>query len=332
MKLLIIGGTGNISREITQQAAEAGHQVTIFNRGRRLDAKTLKGVRVITGDRSVPGALEEGVKGLDFDAVIDMISYNVQDARTTMSVFDGRVGHVIFTSSVAAYVLPMKEFPATEGNVRLRTEGSFAYGFNKAQMERFLFSAPHQSPVTIIRPSLTFGVGCQNIGVLRQNANIFRRIRDGRPLVMFGDGTSIWSFTFAPDMGSAYVKALFRQSTFNRAFHVTSGHVNIFEDLYTTIGNIAGRRPVIVHATADMLMAFNPTLFEHISLEKKYGALFDCSSFRSAVPDWRPQLDLQTGMEQICQWWVSQGLPFDPDKDALEDKICTSVQRFIESV
>ncbi len=326
MKLLIIGGTGNISREITRQAVEAGFDVTIFNRGTRADANTPKGVKVITGDRKVPGELKQKLRGLEFDAVIDMICYGAEDARTTMSIFDGRAQQVIFTSSVAAYEHPVRTLPVTERNIVLRTDPTFTYGFEKANMERFLTTMEKKSAITIIRPSLTFGVGCKNLGVMRQNANIARRIAAGKPLVMFGDGTALWTFTFAPDMGSAYVKSLLRPSTYDRAFHVTSGHINIFEELYTTVGDIMGRKPEIVHAATDLLCSFDKDLFNHIALEKKYGAVFDCSSFREAVPDWEPRYDLRAGMEMIYSWWESEGFPYEKEKDELEDRICSRIR------
>ena len=203
MKLIIIGGTGNISREITRQAAEAGHDVTIFNRGTRTDASTPAGVKVITGDRRNPGELKAKLGTIKADAVIDMISFNADDAKTTMDIFDGRVEHIIFTSSVAAYNQPARHIPIKEEYETLRTEPAFPYGFEKANMERYLDGMEKKSNVTIIRPSLTFGIGCANIGVIRQNANIARRIRDGRPLLMFGDGTNPWTFTFAPHLAKA---------------------------------------------------------------------------------------------------------------------------------
>ena len=158
MRLIIIGGTGNISREITRQTAAMGHDVTIFNRGTRTDVEIPHGVRVITGDRRKEGELMEKLGGVNADAVIDMISFNASDARTTMEVFDGKAEHIIFTSSVAAYNQPARYIPIREEFETLRSEPSFPYGFEKANMERELQNLKKKSHVTIIRPSLTFGI------------------------------------------------------------------------------------------------------------------------------------------------------------------------------
>ena len=333
MRLIILGGTGNISREITKQAVSHGHEVTIFNRGTRTDVEIPHGVRVVTGDRRNEGELKAKLGEIHADAVIDMISFNASDARTTMEVFGGRVEHIIFTSSVAAYNQPARHIPIKEEFETLRTENSFPYGFEKANMERelqeYLGLSTH---ITIIRPSLTFGIGCSNIGVLRQNANIVRRIKADEPLLMFGDGTNPWTFTFAPDLAKAYVMSLFRPATYDKAFHVTSGFTNIWEDLYTTVGEIVGNQPKIVHVPAEVLNKIDSATFGHINMEKKYCGIFDCSSFKEAVPEWEPEYDLKKGMTMIYQWWESMGFPFDEAKEELENRLCKSFMSFSKSM
>ena len=323
MRLLIIGGTGNISREITRQAAEAGYEVVLFNRGQRADADTSKASKVILGDRTIPGELANKLKGLEFDAVIDMISFDAGDAKTTLEAIGDRTGHLIFTSSVAVYAEPPRRIPIIEDGAALRTEGSFPYGFEKANMERYLKTVTTKFPITIIRPSLTFGVGCSNIGILRQNANIARRIMDDKPLVMMGDGTNPWTFTFSPDLAKAYVLSLNNPVTFGETFHVTSGFVHMWDDLYNTIGDIVGKKPRIIYVPSEMLYAIDSDLFGHLHLEKKYFGYFDCSKFRTAVPAWKPEYDLHKGMEMICSWWKENGYPFDEAKDTVISKIQT---------
>lgn len=322
MKILIIGGTGNISREITRQAAQSGHEVYLFNRGQRKDADTSMATEVIYGDRKVPGELKEKLRNLEFDAVIDMISFNASDAKTTLDAIDGRTGHIIFTSSCAVYEVPPRSIPISEDGALLRTDNTFPYGFEKANMERYLRSRATQARITIVRPSLTFGIGCANIGILRQNANIARRILDGKPLLMMGDGTNPWTFTFSPDLAKAYVMSLNNPAVFGKTFHITSGFVNIWEDLYTTVGEILDKRPRIIHAPSEMLNAIDSSLFGHLELEKKYFGIFDCSNFRKSVPEWEPEYDLRKGMEMICRWWKDNGYPYDEDKDRLETLIC----------
>ncbi len=332
MRLLIIGGTGNISREITRQAVEAGHQVFLFNRGQRSDVDTSKVSKVILGDRSVPGELTQKLKSYEFDAVIDMISFNADDAKMTIEALGDRVGHLIFTSSVAVYADPPRRIPIVEDGTTLRTTDSFPYGYQKANLERYLKTVETKYPITIIRPSLTFGIGCSNIGILRQNANIARRIMEGKPVVMMGDGTNPWTFTFSPDLAKAYVLSLNNPATFGETFHVTSGFVHMWDDLYTTIGDIVGKKPRIVHVPSEMLYEIDKDLFGHIQLEKKYFGFFDCSKFRTAVPAWKPEYNLHKGMEIICSWWKENGYPFDEAKDRLETIICEGIEQATKQI
>ena len=328
MKLLILGGTGNMSRQITMQAVEAGCDVTVFNRGTRKDFVIPEEVKVVTGDRREAGLLEEKFRNCSFDAVIDMLSYTEEDAAQTLKVFDGHAGHIVFTSSTAAYAMPQRIVPIREDNCALWTENVFPYGFEKAKMERQVMATPSEAAKTIIRPSLTFGIGCSNIGILRQNANIMYRILEGKSLVMMGDGTMYRNFTFAPDMASAYLKTLLNPATYGKAFNVTNGLSYMWDDLYNTVGDIVGRRADLVHVSSETLMSFDGVLFEHLELEKKYCGLFDCSAFRQAVPDWKPGYDLRKGMEMIVSWWQESRFPLNEEKDIKETLICEKMRAF----
>lgn len=328
MKLLILGGTGNMSRQITTQAVQAGFDVTVFNRGTRKDFNIPPEVKVVTGDRHTPGLLEEKFRNCSFDAVIDMLSYKEEDAAQTLKVFDGHVRHIVFTSSSAAYAMPQRIVPIREESCPLWTENVFPYGFEKAKMERRVWATESEAAKTIIRPSLTFGVGCSNIGILRQNANIMYRILEGKPLVMMGDGTMYRNFTFAPDMASAYLKTLLNPATYGKAFHVTNGISCMWDDLYNTVGSILGRSVDMIHISTETLLSFDRVLFEHLELEKKYCGLFDCSAFRQAVPDWKPEYDLKKGMEMIVSWWQESRFPVNEEKDIKETLICEKMRAF----
>lgn len=328
MKLLILGGTGNMSRQITLQAVQAGHDVTVFNRGTRKDFAVPSEVRVVTGDRRTPGLLEEKFHNCSFDAVIDMLSYTEDDALQTLKVFDGHVQHIIFTSSTAAYEMPQRTVPVREDSCALWTENIFPYGFEKAKMERRVWSTVSEAAKTIIRPSLTFGVGCSNIGILRQNANIMYRILEGRSLVMMGDGTMYRNFTFAPDMADAYLKTLLNPAAYGKAFNVTNGISYMWDDLYNTVASVLGCKADLVHISTETLLCFDPVLFGHLELEKKYCGLFDCSAFRQAVPDWKPRYDLKKGMEMIVSWWQESRFPLNEEKDIKETLICEKMRAF----
>lgn len=322
MNVLLLGGTGNISRAIANRLLEQNHEVTIFNRGsRRLDFNGE--VRSIVGDKKDRSRFEEQMNLESFDAVIDMISFNAEDAASTVQAFAGRTGHLVMCSSSAAYKRPTLTTPIREDEELLMDdpEHPYSYGYHKADMERYLGTvSTDKLPITIIRPSLTYGIGGANIGVLRQNYNIVDRIRKGKPLLMFGDGTTPWNFTFSPDLAKGFVGVLGKPEAYGQAYHVTSEELHIWEDLYLTFGKIVGKEPQIVHISSDLLKTADPQLNTHLYYEKSYAGLYDNSKIRNILPDFRADISLHDGLAMMVEWFKREGSIVDAEKDKLEDR------------
>lgn len=322
MKMLLLGGTGVISREIVRQSIAAGHEVTVFNRGSK-SLPPAGAVRQLIGDRRNRAEFEASMRRTRYDVVIDMICFNVDDARSTIRAFGGNAGQIIVTSSVAAYKRPYRSVPTVEAQEVLWDDPAFPYAFDKAEMERALWDAVlrEKLPITIVRPSLTYGPGAANIGVLRQNYGIVDRIRRGKPLVMFGDGATSWSFTFVPDLARAYVGLAGNPKSLGEDFHVTSEERNVWEDLYLEFGRLVGARPEIVHLPSELLRRAAPNLCAHLYFEKTYAGLFDNTKLRSVIPDFRANISLPEGLKSILAWYEDEAHEVDPEKDALEDRL-----------
>jgi nucleoside-diphosphate-sugar epimerase len=322
MNVLVLGGTGVISRAIVRRLLDHDHDVTLFNRGhRRLEFSGE--VRQITGDRQDRAGFESRMQQESFDAVIDMICFNGADARSTIAAFQGRTGQIVVCSSVAAYQRPYRTIPTVESAESLYDDPTFAYAFHKAEAERVFDQAirSQQLPVTIIRPSLTYGEGAANIGVLRQNYGIVERIRKGKPLVMFGDGNTPWSFTFAPDLAKAFVGVLGNPHTCGQAYHACSEERCRWEDLYLGFGKVLGIAPQIVHIPSELLRIADPDLFTHLYLEKSFAGLFDNAKIKSAVPGFGCDISLQDGLQMMVDWFEREANQVDPLKDAMEDRL-----------
>ena len=333
MKIIILGGTGVISRAIVREGIARGHEMTVVNRGTRtVDFGGT--VETILADRKDRESFSERMRDVTADVVIDMIAFDETDAAQTVEMFGGRVKQMIFTSSTAAYKKPYHSLPIREDAESLCDSDEFPYGFKKANLERYLQEQMKkgETPITIIRPSLTFGEGCANIGVLRQNANIVHRIRNGKPLVLPGDGTAPWSFTFAPDLAKGYLLACQNEATYNQAFHITNTQLVLFEDLYRTIGKILGIEPKFAYIPSEVLCQADPGLFAHFQYEKKYAHYFSVEKFQKAAPEYKPEMDLETGLRDILNWWEAEGMPLDEEKDALEDRICAVYEEFTQKM
>lgn len=328
MKILILGGTGAISREIVRQAVEQGHDVTIFNRGSRTSPLEGK-IHVLTGDRKDEAAFTRLMAPVHPDVVIDMICFQESDARQTLETFSGKAEQLIFTSSIAAYQRPYHSFPVREERETLRTDPAFAYGFHKAEMERYLQAEMGRSStaVTILRPSLTFGAGAANFGILRQNRNVARRIREGKPVVMTGEGVIPWSFTFTPDLASAFLLACGNKAAYNDCFHVTNTELVVWEDLYRALGRAVGREPILYPVPSALLREVDPQ-YAHLYYEKVHFSYFSNEKFQRAAPDYAPQITLDEGVRQLAEWWEASDFPYDPEKELLEDNICRLYEQF----
>lgn len=325
MKVLVIGGTGVISREVVRELLTMGHDVTVFNRGKN-EALLGSSVRLIQGDRKDKYSFKRAFQNQLIDVVIDMISFNKEDASVTLEIF-ADVQQIIFCSSVAAYKRPLKTIPTTESSEELFDNPQFSYSFNKAEMERYLLehSGSATPAITVLRPSLTYGIGGTNLGVLRQNRNIVDRIMKGKPLVMFGDGTNPWNFTFASDVAKAFAGSVGNPKTYGQCYHVTNNALRQWDDLYNEIGKILGKEPRIMHVPTDFLMSVNPDLFGHIHFEKMYPGVFDISKIKRDVPIFNPTIDLAAGLRMMITWYDESSFPLDEERNQLEDDLIRSV-------
>jgi nucleoside-diphosphate-sugar epimerase len=328
LKIIILGGTGTISREIVRQALDAGHELTLINRGSRKTGVESR-VKTVVADRhsrEFAGAVE----WLTADVVIDMICFQADDARQTVELFGNRCGQIIVTSSVAAYERPTRSIPIREDAELLRTDDSFIYGYWKAEIERYLAAAAPRisAAVTVIRPSFTFGEGTANLGIFRQNRNLVRRMREGKPVVMLGEGVNPWSFTFARDLASAYVLAAGNPRTFGKTYHVTNTELVTWQDLYYSIGRAVGAEPKLCYVPSVLLRDMYPDVCSHLYYEKAFFNYYSNEKFMADVPEYRPVVTLDEGIREVVDWWERSGFPYDEEKDALEDRVCAAYCRF----
>jgi nucleoside-diphosphate-sugar epimerase len=322
MKVLVIGGTGVISRAIVPQLLAKQHEVTLYNRGSK--SLSFAGrVRQITGDRADRETFKTSLQKESFDVVIDMVCFFEPDVHSTLETFSDRVQQIIVCSSIAAYKRPYQTVPVREDAETLWEDPIFSYAFNKAAVDRYLQAMIHDHglPITIIRPSLTFGAGAANFGVLRQNYGVVERIRNGKPLLMCGDGNNPWSFTFVDDLAKAFVGAVGNQRTYGQHYHASSEERTMWKDLYLEIGKILGKEVHLFHLPSEVLYHADPNLCAHLYYEKTYPGLFDNSKVRRDIPEFQPTISLNQGLRSLISWFEAESRAIDPEKDALEDKL-----------
>ncbi|MDR0784353.1 MAG: NAD-dependent epimerase/dehydratase family protein [Treponema sp.] len=322
MNILILGGTGVISTEIVNCLHSLNHHVTTFNRGVR-KVRYQAEPEVVIGDKQDAGSFKKLLKGRKFDAVIDMISYNPDDAALTLDALAQSDAHFVFTSTVSVYKRPTRNVPFRETHELFSDDTFCPYGYHKARMEAFLGTRMEDTPITIIRPSLTVGKGSKNVGVMRNNYGIVERIKKGKPIVVFGDGVNPWSWTWAGDLAKAYAGVLRRSACYGQVYHTANDDMRIWDDLYFEFGRLIDVEPRLIHISTEMLMAAAPAVFGHVYQEKMHCGIFACDKIHQDVPEFFCEYTLDKIVKALAEWYEEEesARVVDQERDALEDAI-----------
>ena len=326
MRVCVIGGTGNISQSIVRLLQETGHDVTVFNRGQRQAAPD--GVRTITGDRQNRPAFEKTMRESGFDAVIDMICFGAEDARSAIRAF-GNVKHFIFCSTVCVYGVQYDWLPVTEEHpLRPITD----YGRNKAAAESVFLEAHYGQgfPVTIIRPSTTFG---PLLGMLRQIAweNTWAdRVRKGKPIVVCGDGRALHQWLHVDDAAAAFVFSLGRDRCIGRTYNMMKREFGSWADYHRTAMKAIGREVELVGVPLATLLAANvpnvgicETIFSH-------NTIYSPAQLMRDVPEFRPEISLEEGLARVFETLVRENRLQDSDKEDWEDRLIAAQKKIGE--
>jgi nucleoside-diphosphate-sugar epimerase len=302
MRLLFLGGTGNISTACVERAAEAGHEVTVLNRGRS-HSRVRCAVNVVTGDRDDGVFLRRVAEATRFDAVVDFIAFRPEQVETAIGAFDGRVGQYVFISSTSAYEKPVVRHVITE-ETPLRNP-FWEYARQKIACEERLGRARRESafPVTVVRPSYTYGETWIPSGFGGQDYTLVARLRAGRPIVCHGDGTSLWVMTAASDFAVGLVGLLGQEAALGEAFHITSDEVLTWQAIYRTIAEAAGAALEMVHVPSALIAALYPERGGSLLGDKAWSVVFDNTKIRRLVPAYHPRVSFAEGMKQSVAWF-----------------------------
>jgi nucleoside-diphosphate-sugar epimerase len=282
MKVLVLGGTGLISTAITQQLLARGDQVTHFNRGQS-PVRFEGHVQTITGNRRDLPAFEAQMAAAgEFDAVIDMICFTPDEAHSAVRAFRGRAGQFIFCSTVDVYLKPPLRFPVTETNTR--REGLSEYGRNKAICED-IFMAAHQADdfaVTILRPAHTYGEGGAIIHTFGWQTTFLDRLRRGLPVIVHGDGSSLWASCHVDDVGRAFVHALGNKQASGKSYHTTGDEWQTWDQYHHGITTAMGwPAPTLIHIPTDLLYRIAPDRAGISMFNFQHTNIFDNSASRA---------------------------------------------------
>lgn len=322
MKVLFIGGTGIISTACAARAVEKGIDLTLLNRGKSVRPPA-EGARTIVSDIHDPDSLRSALKGLEFDVVVDWIAYTPQDVQKDIDLFKGKTGQFVFISSASAYQTPAANLPIRESTP---LENPFwEYSRNKIACEELLLAEYRKDkfPFTIVRPSHTYDQTCVPV---EGGYTVIDRMLKGKPIVIHGDGTSIWTLTHSSDFAKGFVGLLGNSRARGEIFHITSDEWLTWNQIYQLLAEAAGVSPQLVHIPSELIAAYDPNIGASLLGDKTHSAIFDNSKIKQVVPEFVCSVPFAVGVREINAWHQA-----DPERRNIDEKFNEMCDRLLEN-
>ncbi|OGV54280.1 MAG: hypothetical protein A2X45_07440 [Lentisphaerae bacterium GWF2_50_93] len=320
MKILIIGGTGLISTSIAQQLMDRGDDVTLLNRGRT--PIRLKGeFCVLTGDRTDRPAFESLLRESgSWDCVIDMICSEPADASSLARVFKGRTAQLVFCSTTNVYPKPADHYPVREDH---RLGAAFKNGIDKAECERIHRQAEKGGSyrATFIRPGHVYGEGGVVLHSLGNATSFIDRIRHKLPVVVHGDGNSLWSALHAEDVAQVFTTVTGKTSAMGRTYNATGTEWMTWDQYHARIAeSIAGELPEIVHIPTEQLTVLAPERAAQCKRSLQFPGVYDMAAARNEL-GFCSRISFVEGMRRTIKWLDTEGRIDTWQSDPGYDKI-----------
>ncbi|MGR0318527.1 SDR family oxidoreductase [Agromyces sp. ZXT2-3] len=306
-RILFIGGSGVISSACVRRAVAVGHDVTVLNRGGSSDLRPLPAdVRQVVGDIRRPDSVREALAHgtddpLEFDVVCEFLAFTPEHVQADLDLFEGRVGQYVFISSASAYQTPPSRLPVTESTPLVNPE--WQYSRDKIACEDLLVAAVRERgfPATIVRPSHTYDATL--IPTLGHWTDL-ARMRAGQPVVVHGDGTSLWTITHHDDFAVAFVGLLGNPMAVGDAFHITGDHAPTWNQIYRWLAEAAGAPDVeLVHVASETIAAVHPDWGPGLLGDKAHSMVFDNAKVKALVPEFRTTVMFDEGARRIVEFY-----------------------------
>lgn len=312
MNVLFIGGTGNISTACSELAISKGIDLYLLNRGKSWSGIP-KGAHQIHADITDSKAVASALKGMQFDVVVNFIAFTPDDVQRDIDLFADKTRQYIFISSASAYQKPLA-YPIITESTPLKNP-YWDYSRNKIACEERLMEAyrTRDFPVTIVRPSLTYqyvipvAIGSWN------DYTIVSRIKEGKKIIVHGDGSSLWTITHSEDFAKGLVGLLGHQQAIGQAFHITSDELLTWNQIYQAVGAAVGVEPNLVHIASDFICSEAEKIdwiwmggdFQRGNLlgDKAVSAIFDNSKIKAFVPEFKATIPFNAGIKRTIEWF-----------------------------
>ena len=332
MKLLFIGGTGLISSACSDLAIQRGHDLFLLNRGASTKYSAPAGAVILRADLHANEThLADLMAGHRFDAVVDFMAFTPADIERDLRLFRGKTGQFVFISSASAYQKPPKHYIITE---ETPLENPFwQYSRDKIACEARLMKAYRYEgfPVTIVRPSLTYGPS--QIPILGASWShpytIVDRIQRSQKVIVPGDGNSLWVLTWNADFAKGLLGLLGNLEAIGQVFHITSDEVLTWNQTVHELYAALHVKPNIVHVPSDLIVAYDPSQLGTLVGDKIHSVVFDNSKIKRVVPGFKCEVKWREGVRRSLRWFEADKSrqTIDAGMNAMWDKIIAAYQK-----
>lgn len=327
MKVLFIGGTGNISTSVSRLCVERGIDLYLLNRGKR-NVK-IKGARVIKGDIAKPGELNFILSKHKWDSVVDWIAFTTDQIERDIELFRGKTRQYVFISSASAYQKPPTYRIVTESTPLFNPY--WQYSRNKIACEERLNRAYRDEnfPVTIVRPSFTYDTVIPLAIGGWDEYTVIDRMKKRKKIIVHGDGTSLWTITHAEDFAKGFVGLLGNIRAIGHPFQITSDEALTWDQIYKTTAYAVGVEPNIVHIASDFICQCDKSMVGPLLGDKSHTAIFDNAKIKSFVPDFKATIPFSEGVKRTLSWFDAAPTRriIRPETNKIMDEIIAAYER-----
>lgn len=319
MKVLFIGGTGIISSACSQLVCEAGFDLFLLNRG--LSQRPVpEAANLLIGDIRDKASVAQILGQHSFDVVVNWIAFGPEHIELDLELFRDRTGQYIFISSASAYQTPPSTLPITESTPL--SNPYWAYSRAKIACEQLLIEAYRREgfPTTIVRPSHTYD---RTLLPTHGGYTVVDRMRKGKPVIVHGDGTSLWTLTHNTDFARGFIGLLGNNQAIGQAYHITSDEVLTWNQIYGIIARAAGVPAQLIHVPSELIAAYDQEWGASLLGDKAHSMVFDNSKIKRIVPGYQATIAFTRGVEEIIAWF---------DADPARQVVIKEKERTMEAI
>jgi nucleoside-diphosphate-sugar epimerase len=313
MKVLFIGGTGVISSACTELALKKGIDLYHLNRGKSDKSTSLPKNKQLIADIHNGAAVQHALGTHIFDSVVDWISFVPDDLINKLLLFKDKTKQFVFISSASAYQTPPLKLPVTE-ETPLHNP-FWQYSRDKAACESLLKKEAQKYgfSYTLVRPSHTYD---NTLIPLLGGYTALHRIKNDQPVVVFGEGTSIWTLTHNSDFAKGLVGLLGNKKALNETFHITSDEWLTWNSIFNIMGEALGKKPKLIHVPSQVIARYHKAIGDGLLGDKSHSMLFDNTKIKSVVPEFACEIPFESGAKKIVNYYESH-----PDKQIIDTEL-----------